>query len=67
MHYYKQLSDFLQKASVDIETVTKFIKGEVTPFDSVIDNNEPLTKCLFTDELNDILVPMLQNLLLAMS
>ena len=66
-HYYKQLSDFLQKASVDIETVTKFIKGEVTPFDSVIDNNEPLTKCLLTDEVNDILVPMLQNLLLAMS
>ena len=64
----KLLVDFLQKGALDTETVSQFIQDEVTPFNSVTDHNEPLTKCLFVEEdSNDIFVPMLQNLFLAMN
>lgn len=66
---YKMLVDFLQKAAIDAEIDSSFTTGEQTPFNTVIEEDDKVRQFLTApnDLVDEIAVPLLQNLFQTMS
>ena len=66
--YYKEPIDFLTKGANDIDVIGQFIRGESSPFNTVIrEDAESRVLLEENDPLNEILFQMLQALFLSMS
>lgn len=61
---FKTLTDFLKEASNDVGLCCKFIRGQVTPFNTTINEDDRVTVHLASEdtEVDKILLPLLQSL-----
>lgn len=61
---FKTLTDFLKEASNDVGLCCKIIRGEVTPFNTTINEDDRVTVHLASEdtEVDEILLPLLQSL-----
>lgn len=64
--HFKSLIDFLDGAANDPVKMEMFMTGELTPFESELDDRDEVTKQLVeSNRFDEIVLPLLQNIIIA--